>query len=515
VFKSPGPDAMHPRVLKELKNEIVYPLKVIFESSLENNTLPYDWKSGNITPIYKKGKKGDVKNYRPVSITSIVGKILESIVRDSLIKHFQENNLFSNKQYGFIKGRSTVSQLLTLMDKWTEALEQGGQVDVIYTDLEKAFDKVPHEQLIRKLKSYKINTNIINWINSFLSDRRQRVRISDSFSKWEKVMSGIPQGSILGPLLFIIYINDLEDSCSENSHVALYADDTKLYKYVKHENDAIKLQEDLNNISVWINDWLLSLNIEKCKVISIGRNATIDFQYKIDDYELEKLYEIKDLGVTFDSKLKFTAHINDKVNKAFSVLGVINRNFKYMERNTFIMLYKSMVRPHLEYANLVWHPYRKDEINKLEKVQRRATKLVSSLKTLSYENRLKKLNLPTLSFRRLRGDMIEVYKIVTGKYGKNNSLELKSSSNVNTRGNQYKLYQSQSRLDIRKFFFTNRVVAAWNSLPDYVVAVNSTVLFKKHLDKFWSNQSIYFNFEAELEGTGSRSYVNFDVDIEA
>ena len=302
---------------------------------------------------------------------------------------------------------------------------------------------------------------------------------------------------------------------SADSNVALYADDTKLYKqaYIKYESDAIKLQKVLDRVNVWINDRLLSLNIEKCKVISIGRNATIDFQYKIDDYELEKIYEIKDLGVTFDSKLKFTAHINDKVNKAFSVLGVINRNFKYMERNTFIMLYKSMVRPHLEYANLVWHPYRKDEINKLEKVQRRATKLVSSLKTLSYENRLKKLNLPTLSFRRLRGDMIEVYKIVTGKYGKNNSLELKSSSNVNTRGNQYKLYPNQSRLDVRKYFFTKRMVASWHSLSD-VVTVNSTVLFKKHLDKFWSNQSIYFNFEAELEGTGSRSNIKFDIEAQ-
>jgi hypothetical protein len=513
VYKSPGPDLLHPRVLKEVRNEIAYPLKLIFECSLKTTSLPNDWKSGNITPIYKKGKKCNVSNYRPVSITSIVCKVLESIIRDSVIKHLHDNNLFSKKQYGFIKGRSTVSQLLSLLDEWTEALEQGGQIDVIYTDLEKAFDKVPHNQLLRKLKSYNLNDQIINWVKSFLTDRRQRVRISESFSKWEKVLSGIPQGSILGPLLFIIYINDLEESCSLNSNVALYADDTKLYKYIQNENDAIKLQEDLNSVCVWIKKWLLSLNIDKCKVISYGRKAPISYNYRIDDCNLEKINEIKDLGVIFDSKLKFSAHINEKVNKAFSVLGIINRNFKYMEKNTFILLYKSMVRPHLEYANLVWSPYRKEEINKLERVQRRATKLVCSLKKLSYEERLKKLNLPTLSFRRLRGDMIEVYKIITGKYEKKD-IDLKVNNAVNTRGNHYKLYQGQSRYDIRKYFFANRVVAVWNSLPDYVVMVDSTLLFKKRLDKFWSNQAIYFNFEAPIEGVGSRSHLSYESDIE-
>jgi len=358
-----------------------------------------------------------------------------------------------------------------------------------------------------------LNDQIINWVKSFLTDRRQRVRISESFSKWEKVLSGIPQGSILGPLLFIIYINDLEESCSLNSNVALYADDTKLYKYIQNENDAIKLQEDLNSVCVWIKKWLLSLNIDKCKVISYGRKAPISYNYRIDDCNLEKINEIKDLGVIFDSKLKFSAHINEKVNKAFSVLGIINRNFKYMEKNTFILLYKSMVRPHLEFANLVWSPYRKEEINKLERVQRRATKLVCSLKKLSYEERLKKLNLPTLSFRRLRGDMIEVYKIITGKYEKKD-IDLKVNNAVNTRGNHYKLYQGQSRYDIRKYFFANRVVAVWNSLPDYVVMVDSTLLFKKRLDKFWSNQAIYFNFEAPIEGVGSRSHLSYESDIE-
>ena len=508
VYKSPGPDMIHPRILKEARHEIAYPLKIIFDLSLKSKSLPTDWKSGNITPIYKKGKKYNANNYRPVSLTCIVSKILESIVRDSIIKHFQEHDLFSSKQYGFMKGRSTVTQLLDLLDKWTADLESGGQIDVIYTDLEKAFDKVPHEQLLRKLKSYSINSVVLEWVKSFLLNRRQRVRVSNSFSEWTKVLSGVPQGSVLGPLLFIIYINDLEESCSSESDLALFADDTKLHKYVRSESDSVLLQEDLNNIYKWVNDWLLSLNIDKCKVVSFGRKVINKYKYKIDDHILDNVDEIKDLGVIFDSKLKFAVHISDKINKAFSVLGVINRNFKYMTMDTFIMLYKSMVRSHLEYANLVWYPYRKGDIKRIEKVQRRATKLIPSLKRLSYEDRLKKLNLPTLAFRRLRGDMIEVYKIVTGKYGNNKTLKLKTNKEINTRGNNYKLYQEQSRYDIRRYFFTNRVIAAWNILPDHVVMVDSTNLFKSRLDKYWSNQDMFFNYEAELTGIGSRSHSN-------
>ena len=192
---------MHHRVLKEVKNEIAYPLKVIFESSLEKNILPNDWKSGNITPIYKKGKKCEVKNYRPVSITSIVGKILESIVRDSIIRHFHDNNLFSNKQYGFIKGRSTVSQLLTLMDKWTEASEQGGQIDVIYTDLEKAFDKVPHNQLVRKLRSYKINDNILKLDKIFSIGKKTESANFRFFLELGKCLEWHTTGIIFRPVI--------------------------------------------------------------------------------------------------------------------------------------------------------------------------------------------------------------------------------------------------------------------------------------------------------------------------
>lgn len=508
VYKSYGPDMLHPRILKELKNEIALPLKLIFECSLATKLLPEDWKLGNITPIFKKGKKSCVNNYRPVSLTCVLCKLLESIIRDHIIEHLTSNKLFSEKQFGFIKGRSTVTQLLEILDKWTDWLESGGQIDVIYTDLEKAFDKVPHKLLIHKLKAYNLNSQVIDWIISFLSNRQQRVRLFNTYSNWVQVISGIPQGSILGPLLFLIYVNDIQETCRLGSNLYLYADDSKLFRYISGEFESFALQSDLTNLKDWFTKWLLKLNIDKCKVVSFGRNVINVHQYCIEDVEIEHVQHIKDLGVTFEAKLNFSLHINDKVNKANSILGIIKRNFRYLSQESFVMLYKSLVRSHLEYANVVWCPYKKGDISLLERVQRRATKLISSIKHLPYEDRLKKLKLPSLKYRRARGDMIEVFKILNGYYDNIDNISLAPNVSVATRGNKYKLYQSYVKYDLRKHFFTNRVVSLWNSLPNNVVDSDSINCFKNRLDKFWSKQDVVFNWEADFTGTGNRSYVD-------
>jgi len=331
---------------------------------------------------------------------------MESIVRDSVMEHFvKKNKLFTCKQFGFIKGRSTVLQLLKVLDIWTHNLEIGGNIDVIYTDLEKAVDKVPHRRLISKLKSYGINADVIAWIEAFLSTRRQRVKINNVFSEWASVLSGIPQGSILGPLLFIIYINDLVDSCSNGSELYLYADDAKLFRHILSGLDRGLLQRDLDNLSNWTEKWLLKLNVNKCKYMSYERShsdASVH-QYTISGVNLEHVEVMKDLGVKFDSKLKFTDHMNEKINKAYGILGVIKRNFKYLSEKCFVTLYKTMVRSHLEYAQGVWSPHLVGHIKNIEKVQMRATKLITRIKYLSYIERLKELKLPTLRYRRLGG----------------------------------------------------------------------------------------------------------------
>ena len=217
---------------------------------------------------------------------------------------------------------------------------------------------------------------------------------------------------------------------------------------------------------------------------------------------------MKDLGVTFDSKLKFNYHINEKVNKSYSVLGLIYRNFKYMSCDTFVMLYKTLVRSHLEYANCVWSPYRQMDIDKIERVQMRANRMVQQLKNLSYEARLRRLNLPTLKYRRLRGDMIQVYNIVSGKHTTNPTIDLKLSNISNTRGNMYKLQLSHVHYNLRKHFFSNRIVAVWNSLPNIIVNAESTNIFKNRLDRFWSDQEFKFDWLADITGIGNRSEIS-------
>ena len=256
------------------------------------------------------------------------------------------------------------------------------------------------------------------------------------------------------------------------------------------------------------------MNINKCKVVSYGHHIDINNDYYLQSdgsvSVLEHLDFIKDLGVTFDSKLKFDHHINEKVNKAYSVLGLIYRNFKYMSSDTFVMLYKTLVRSHLEYANCVRSPYRQMDIEKLEKVQMRATRMVQKLRKYPYEARLRNLNLPTLKYRRLRGDMIQVYNIVSGKYNNQPTVQFNLSHVSNTRGNVYKMQLTHLHYNLCKHFFSNRVVAVWNSLPNMVVSAESTNIFKNRLDKLWAFQDFKFDWNADITGIGSRCLNNLE-----
>ena len=510
IDKSPGPDCLHPRVLREISAEIGQPLKHIFGISLEQGTIPEDWRSSNVTAIYKKGRKVSMENYRPVSLTCIVCKVLESLVRDHLMEYFLNNKLFSNKQFGFIKGRSTVLQLLNILDRWTKYLEEGGQIDVIYTDFEKAFDKVPHKRLISKLKSYGISPEIVRWIEGFLLHRQQRVGIRGHYSDWRKVLSGIPQGSVLGPLLFVIFINDLPGCCGEGSEIYLFADDAKIMKHIKRVEDCEDIQRSCDLLQQWSDRWLLKLNTSKCMALklSVGEISYNNKYSLVKSGKMEEMKEVsrmKDLGVTIDNKLTFKDHIAEKVHKAYSMIGIIKRNFKYMDKDSFLMIYKSMVRSHLEYANSVWNPYRIGLMYDLEKVQKRATKTLPACRNKSYEERLRYLDLPTLAFRRNRGDMIEVYKILSQKYDPEVTVHLERDVGRRTRGNSKKLKAIRSRYDIRKYTFSVRTVNLWNSLSEEVVAAESVNSFKNRLDKFWEKQEIKYNWKAKLTGAGIRS----------
>ena len=504
--KSPGLDNIHPTFLKELHQELATPLSIIFNKSLSEKQIPKEWKKAKISAIFKKGSKSLASNYRPVSLTSVVCKVMEKIIRNHIVKFMTINNHFTKKQYGFMAGRSTALQLLKVIDEWTEAIDNGCGIDCIYMDYQKAFDTVPHRRLIEKLKAYGIGPNIIEWIEDFLSSRKQQVSVGGHSSKWHNVSSGIPQGSVLGPLLFIIFINDLPDVV--DSTVYLFADDTKIFNLIKSKEDKLTLQKDLDKLSQWTNKWLLKLHPEKCKCMNIGRiNPDPEFKYTLCGKELQAVDEEKDIGVYIDRKLSFDHHISEKVKKANSMFAVLRRSFNHLDENIFAPLYKSLVRTHLEYASSVWAPFKMKHIEMLEKVQRRATRQLPGLANLSYQDRLKKLKLPSLVYRRYRGDMIEVFKILTGKYDTATDKFLKLRSECTERqggrGNSMKLYAQRSRLELRKNSFGIRTAHIWNSLPDVVINANTVNSFKNRLDKYWKTQEVLYDYKATLR-TGTK-----------
>jgi len=263
----------------------------------------------------------------------------------------------------------------------------------------------------------------------------------------------------------VLYINDLPSVCNL-SDTSVFADDAKLYRHVRDSSDAIALLHNCQKLYEWCEHWLMKLNTSKCKVLSIGRNTRpyLKYGFNVSDsffVELEQVKCMKDLGVTFDSDLSFKDHIYSKINIAIKMLGIINRNFSHLDKKTFLLLYKSLVRTHLEYAQSVWNPFLNSLINDIEKVQKRATKMISSCKRMSYSERLQKLKLPTLKFRRVRGDMIEAYKIMSRKYDAQVLPPLQRNTDSRTRGHSCKLKVLRAKYDIRKYSFPLRIVNTW------------------------------------------------------
>ena len=502
VAKSAGPDQIYPRVLREVVHQIATPLKIIFNKSLEENRLPQTWKTAHVCAIHKKGPKNKCSNYRPISLTSTACKLLESIIRDNIMHYMLEHKYFSNKQYGFLPGRSTTLQLLNLVDEISKALDEGKHIETIYIDIQKAFDTVPHRRLLHKIQAYGITGPIFNWIQDFISNRTQLVRVNSSKSLPQPITSGVPQGSVLGPILFVIYVNDLPTNL--NTNVYMFADDTKIYQtYVNQADDSV--QEDLDALQQWSDSWLLKFHPEKCKQLHTKRPRcqevlptrhlyTYDVHNGRQSIPIAPVSSEKDLGITFDENLSFKPHIKTVINKANQMFGIIRRTFVNLTPEVFNPLYKALVRSHLEYGQSVWSPHNITEIKLIERVQRSATKKVNGFKQLSYTERMERLRLPSLLYRRNRGDMIECYKLTHDLYDNDVKLHLPLSLTPR-RGHQYKLFKQRAvNLDIRKYAFSIRVVDNWNKLPDEVVSAPSLNSFKNRLDAYW-NENHYLYIE--------------------
>lgn len=483
INKSPGPDGIHAKLLYELRDELVILLTKFFNLSIKTGIVPQDWKDANVSPLFKKGSKAKPENYRPVSLTSIVGKMLESIIKDHITEHLNRFKLIKSSQHGFSKGRSCLTNLLEFFEEVTKELDMGNPVDIVYLDFAKAFDKVPYMRLFKKLEAHGIEGVVLNWVKNWLGGRRQQVCINKECSNWRDVTSGVPQGSVLGPVLFIIYINDLENDLV--SRVGKFADDTKMSKSVRCVQDAEILRDDLKKLDEWAQNWQMQFNKDKCVVMHVGRSNS-KFDYELGGKLLNASAKEKDLGIIVDNSMKFSEQCNAAIKNANSMLGLIRRNIKNKSKNIMVRLYKGLVRPKLEYCVQAWRPFLKKDIKNLEKIQRRATRMIEGCRGLKYVDRLEAAGLISLEDRRTRGDLIEVFKMVKGLSKIDYKSFFKLDDTSRTRGHMYKLVKVRSRLDIRKNCFSQRVVSEWNKLPAVVVEAESVNSFKNRYDRYIS-----------------------------
>ena len=334
------------------------------------------------------------------------------------------------------------------------------------------------QRLLLKLKAHGIVNGMINWIEKWLIDTRQRVVVDGEVSNWKSVLSGVPQGSVLGPILFLIYINGLDNDIT--SKVLKFADDTKVFRKIESDADRQQLQDDLNKLNEWSEKWQMLFSYGKCKCLHTG-HGNEDAQYTMGDTVLNTTVKEKDLGLTISADMKVSEQCAIAAAKGNQILGLIRRNIVYKEKELIIPLFKTIVRPHLEYCIQAWRPYRKKDIDILERVQRRATKMIQKLRNISYKMRLRECGLTTLETRRLRGDQIKVFKILNGLKILTEIFLFSVKEERRTRGHGITVVKKQCRLDIRKFSFSQRTVNEWNRLSADCVGASSVNMFKHNI----------------------------------
>ena len=497
IFSSMGPDGIHPHLLQSCADQLAYPLYLIFKASLSSGLLPNLWKVSNVVPIFKKGSRTIPLNYRPISLTSVCVKTLERIVTNQLYQYLEDNSIISDSQFGFRACHSTEDQLILTYHDITSWVDYGYTVDVVYFDFSKAFDVVHHDTLIHKLNALGISGSLLSWLRAFLQNRQMRVVVSGTESYACPVLSGVPQGSVLGPVLFIIYINHVvhDLSCGHK----IFADDLKLYLYVNHQHtssafcDIAQLQQNISLVCSRSESWGLKFNTDKCAVLRFQRSY-VDWtllgpysSYYINNIPIKFVQSYVDLGIMVDLSLRFHQHIYNITNKAGGLAtnllkSTVNRSPRFMKT-----LYISHIRPLLDYASCVWFSGYVEDLKLLESVQRRWTKNISGLEILSYSDRLKYLDLYSIQGRLLRADLIKYWKIFHGLSAIKVSDIFQLAPVVGTRGHSCKIFHPHSRLDCKKRFFSVRCIPVWNSLPADTVAASSLSSFKRLLHNAMGN----------------------------
>ena len=485
IDKAAGPDKIHPRFLKTVSEEVAPLLVHLFQKSIDTGHVPTQWKCANITPVFKKGDKSDPANYRPVSLTSVPCKLLEHIISKHIMTHLESNNILTDSQHGFRAKRSCETQLLNFTQELLEGLANGDQYHVNIMDFSKAFDKVPHSRLLKKIEYYGIGENIHDWIKSFLSNRSQKVVVDGESSPSCDVDSGVPQGTVMGPILFLLFINDLPPTIS--SPCKLFADDLIVYRKITKQTDCNILQYDMNKLAKWERVWGMKFHPDKCETIIVSRKRKPHKHiYLLSGHPLKHVDEAKYLGVNISEDLDWSPHIRKVIIKANKSLGFIKRNLKAAPENIRSVAYKTLVRPQLEYCTSVWDPHHQNSVYQLEMVQRRAARFTLRRyhQTSSVSNMLTQLGWETLAERRAKFRLINLYKGVHNMIAIDCSHYLTPIQAQTRQSHSMTFRHISTRSDYHKFSFYPRTIPLWNSLPPSIIQSPTIGAFRNQLSKY-------------------------------
>jgi hypothetical protein len=473
---APGPDEIPAVVLKECAPELAPVLTKFFIFCFASATVPQAWKVHKVIPVHKKGSKSDPANYRPISLTSIIGKCMETVVNRQIVSHLDSHHLLSDCQYGFRKGRSTADLLTLLTARWSEAMERHGETRVISLDISEAFDRVWHSGLLHKLSAYGIKGPLLSWVTDYLKDRRLFVRVGDKSSGLHLINAGVPQGSVLGPTLFLIFINDIFNSTCSSIHS--FADDTTLHasftfdlppsgEEVKAERQRVagQITHDLRQVSDWGKRWRVSFNPDKTEQIVVTRKRdrselpTVSF----NDCDLPVHRTTRLLGVTIDDGLLWSDHIIGQCKRAASMLGCLCRAKRLIPAKQLSLVYKAKIRPLLEYCSSAWCSASESSLHPLDMIERRAGRIIGPEFRVPY----------SLSTRRTVGGLAFIHKLIGGQGSdelrsllpppeQQPGRRLRSESSRNC----FRLRAQTCRTEHHRRSFFPRFVELWNCLPD-------------------------------------------------
>jgi len=468
-------------IVKRCSKFLVHPLTYIFQCSLINGSFPDDLKWASVTPVHKGGSIFNFENYRPISLISVFAKIYEYVVRDWILSEaaILEGCIC---QHGFTAKRSVATNLMEFSNYVHTALDNNLQVDTVYLDISKAFDTVPHYCLINSMKSLGFNPTLVRWIANYLHGRKHRVIINNTTSEWKHLARGVPQGSVLGPILFNIFISGIQNTVKYSS-ILMYADDIKVFRVVENISDAALLQNDLDNVSAWLGDNYMKVSASKSAVVTYnGRNRdNILYVYRCNSIVIDRKENIKDLGVVFDADFSFRTHVDSVVAKLNTLYFILKNYLCQWTIGLTALIIRTYVRPVFEYCSCVWNScpsqystYR----SKLDKIINKFTKLCRDISKKDCNERLRILGLPTLDHRRVRGDCINIYNIMHGNVPVLNRDDFFNMSVNCTRNNGLKIFKPRVNNSLSLHCFPYRAIDHWNNLSSVIVNATNISNFK-------------------------------------